>query len=57
MQEAFPQAVSKVNESAKTGKAQDPIQTADKNEQPKQELKERDCAIVVRNLKPPQIHC
>ncbi|MDQ0874128.1 lipoprotein-anchoring transpeptidase ErfK/SrfK [Paenibacillus sp. V4I3] len=41
MQEAFPQAVSKVNESAKAGKAQDPIQTADKTEQPKQELREQ----------------
>ncbi|WP_414858837.1 L,D-transpeptidase [Paenibacillus sp. Soil787] len=41
MQEAFPQAVSKVNESAKTGKAQDPVQAADKNEQPKQEIKDQ----------------
>ncbi|MCY9664135.1 L,D-transpeptidase [Paenibacillus alginolyticus] len=42
MQEAFPQAVSKVNEIAKAGKApQDPVQSADKNEQPKQELKEQ----------------
>lgn len=41
MQEAFPQAVSKVNESAKAGKAQNPVKTADKNEQPKQALKDQ----------------
>ncbi|KQX47019.1 MULTISPECIES: L,D-transpeptidase family protein [unclassified Paenibacillus] len=41
MQEVFPQAVSKVIESAKTGKGQDSLQTVDKNEQPKRELKEQ----------------
>ncbi|SDO27757.1 L,D-transpeptidase catalytic domain [Paenibacillus sp. yr247] len=41
MQEAFPQVVSKFNESAKTGKAQESGQTTDKNEQSKQTLKEQ----------------
>jgi lipoprotein-anchoring transpeptidase ErfK/SrfK len=42
MQEAFPQAVSMLNESAKAGKAPEPKQMTDTNEQAKQNLKEKE---------------